>query len=190
MKKLVILIICIVIFVFSIICGFLINAYMNFSKKESEFISEDNKIIKNNNEIINTSVADEIVSPNAIVIKTQKYAKCGHIKTEKESVPRDIINLNKEKVEEYYSDWKIDSYSSNEISISKINYGICDEHYILRESNGYISISCKNDIGEYIFKGLTDISTQYLSTEDLEKLQKGIEVIGKENLNKCLEDFE
>ena len=60
----------------------------------------------------------------------------------------------------------------------------------MRESNGCISISCKNDIGEYIFKGLTDISTQYLSAEDLEKLQKGIEVIGKENLNKCLEDFE
>ena len=48
----------------------------------------------------------------------------------------------------------------------------------------------KNDIGEYIFKGLTDISVQYLPEEDLVKIQKGIEIVGKDNLNKFLEDFE
>ena len=66
----------------------------------------------------------------------------------------------------------------------------CPEHYVLRESNGFISISCKNDSGEYIFKGLTDISIQYLPEEDRVKLTQGIKVVGREALNEYLEDFE
>ena len=77
-----------------------------------------------------------------------------------------------------------------QIKLSRKSSGICSEHYVLRESDGYLSISCKNDIGEYIFKGLTDISVQYLPEEDLVKIQKGIEIVGKDNLNKFLEDFE
>ena len=84
----------------------------------------------------------------------------------------------------------MDEFTTNEIKLSRNNVGICDEHYIIRESDGYISISVKNDIGEYIFKGLTDIPVQYLAEEDLAKLEQGIEVIGRENLNKFLEDFE
>ena len=93
-------------------------------------------------------------------------------------------------MQKYYVGWNIDEFSASEIKISRNNSGICEEHYILRESDGYISISRKNDIGEYIFKGLTDISIQYLPEEDLIRLEKGIEVIGKESLNKFLEDFE
>lgn len=188
MKKWLIIGLCIFIFIFSILCGFLINSYKKFLKEQGE--SPSILVQDNIDDVIDTSMPDVIVSPNAEVISNQKYSKCGHVIVTKDIVPREIINLNKDKVEEFYKDWNIDKFSSNEINISKINYGICDEHYILRESDGYISISCKNDIGEYIFKGLTDISTQYLPNEDLERLKNGIEVVGRENLNKLLEDFE
>ena len=140
--------------------------------------------------IVDTSSSDAIVSPNAKVIKTENFKKCGHTSTISEMVPREIVNLNKQKVEEYYSEWNMESFDVNEIKLSRKSSGICSEHYVLRESDGYLSISCKNDIGEYIFKGLTDISVQYLPEEDLVKIQKGIEIVGKDNLNKFLEDFE
>ena len=189
MKKWVIAILVVLLFIVSAIAGFIVRSFINFSKEEKE----DNRIVlaeENVDKLVDTSSKDVIVSPNAQVILTEKFQKCGHTRTKKEEAPREIINLDKEKVQEYYNGWNIDEFSANEIKLSRNSAGICDEHYIIRESNGYISISCKNDIGEYIFKGLTNIPVQYLAEEDLAKLEQGIEVVGRENLNKFLEDFE
>ena len=188
MKKWVIVVLIIALFIVSVICGFIINSFINFSEKkeQSQAVLADNEKEKT----VDTSSSDVTISPNAQVISTQKFEKCGHTTTVREIVPREIVNLNQEKVQKYYDGWNIDEFSASEIKISRNNSGICEEHYILRESDGYISISRKNDIGEYIFKGLTDISIQYLPEEDLIRLEKGIEVIGKESLNKFLEDFE
>lgn len=188
MKKWVVIVLIIILFIISVACGFLIHSYSNFSKNNNEkhaVLAEDKK-----EETLNTSSSDVVVSPNAEVVLVQKFEKCGHISNTKEIVPREIINLNKEKVQDYYKGWNIDKFEANEIQLSKTNLGLCNEHYILRESDGYISISCKNDIGEYIFKGLTDISVQYLPQEDLDKLNNGIEIVGRNNLNKFLEDYE
>ena len=56
-------------------------------------------------------------------------------------------------MQKYYEGWNIDEFTANEIKISRNNSGICEEHYILRESDGYISINRKNDIGDTFLKG-------------------------------------
>jgi hypothetical protein len=189
MKKWILVGALIFLFIASVFCGFMINSYINFSKKKDKNIAilAENTI---GGESVDTTYVEETVSPNAIVIITEIYKKCGHTITKREEVPREIVNLNEEKVKEYYKDWNVDEFSSEEIKISREKNGICDEHYILRESDGYISISAKNDIGEFIFKALTDIPVQYLPEEDYKNLEKGIEIVGKDNLNKFLEDFE
>lgn len=189
MRKWIMIIMIIVIFMLSVVSGFIVKSFINFSGKKND---ENPAVLAENidNQVIDTSAKDVIVSPNAEVVLTQYYKGCGHSITKREMAPREIVNLSKEKVQEFYNDWSIDNFSSNEITLSRSVNGICDEHYILRISDGYISISCKNDIGEYIFKGLTDISVQYLAKEDIEKLEQGIEVVGRERLNKILEDFE
>lgn len=189
MKKWIIVISLIIVFCISVLCGFMIKSYINFSKKDSVNIAilADNSTKENS---IDTSYYEQTVSPNCEVVMVQKYKKCGHSITQREEAPREIINLNKDKVQEYYNGWNIDSFKTDEIVVSRDNPGICEEHYILRESDGYISISTKNDIGEYIFKGLTDISVQYLPEDDLKKLEHGIEIVGRDNLNSFLEDFE
>lgn len=189
-KKYIIIILAIILLIVSVVCGFLIRSFTNFSKEQ-----EGNQAIlaeEQNEKIVGTSYSDIKISPNAQVQTTQTFNKCGHTTTNNNIVPRDIVNLSKEEVEEYYTNqgYNIEELTSEKICLSRKTQGICEQHYILRESDGYISISCKNDIGEYIFKGLTDISVQYLAEEDLMELQKGIEVIGKDNLNKFLEDFE
>ncbi len=189
MKKWVIAILIVLLFIVSAMAGFIVRSFINFSKgdkKENNIVLAEEKIDK----IVDASSKEVTVSPNAEVVLTEYFQKCGHTKTWKEIAPREIVNLNREKVEEFYKDWNVDEFSANQIRLSRTNKGICDEHYMIRESNGYISISIKNDIGECIFKGLTDIPVQYLTEEDIAKLEKGIEVVGKENLNKFLEDFE
>ena len=189
MRKWGIIALIIILFVLSIVSGFFIKSAINFSRDKSE---ENNVVLANEleDESVKTGANDIMVSPNAEVITTEYFKRCGHTITKKEQVPREIVNLNEDKVKEYYNDWNLDEFTANEIKLSRKTPGICGEHYILRESDGFISISCKNDSGEYIFKGLTDISVQYLPEEDLKKLEKGIEVVGRENLNKFLEDYE
>lgn len=187
MRKWLIIIALIIIFILSIISGFIVKSYINFSSKKED---SNQNVLANNDDIINTSSVNETVSPNAKVIITETFQKCGHTVNRKEDVPREIINLNKEKVEEYYKGWNVDEFGASEIKISRKNKGICNEHYIIGEFNGFIGISIKNDIGERIFKGVTDISVQYLPEEDLERLKQGIEIVGKDSLNKFLEDFE
>lgn len=191
MRKWVVVLLLVIVFVLSVISGFLVRSFINFSKKEergNDVVLADNN--ENDNQVIDTSSVNATVSPNAEVTMTELFKKCGHTVVTKEIVPREIVNLDIEKVKEYYKDWNVDEFNSNEIKISRTNKGICNEHYVLRESDGFISINVKNDIGEYIFKGRTDISVQYLPEEDLRKFEQGIEVIGRDNLNKFLEDFE
>ena len=191
MRKWVVVLLLVIVFVLSVISGFLVRSFINFYKKEergNDVVLADNN--ENDNQVIDTSSVNATVSPNAEVTITELFKKCGHTVVTKEIVPREIVNLDIEKVKEYYKDWNIDEFNSNEIKISRTNSGICNEHYVLRESDGFISINVKNDIGEYIFKGRTDISVQYLPEEDLRKFEQGIEVIGRDNLNKFLEDFE
>lgn len=188
MKKWTIIVLVIIIFLLSIISGFIVKSYINFSGKKEE--SNQAVLANKEDEVVDTGSINETVSPNAKVIMTETFEKCGHTLTIKEDVPREIVNLTQDKVELYYKGWNIEQFSKNEIKISRKNKGICNEHYIIGESNGFISISTKNDIGEYIFKGLTDIPVQYLPEEDLNRIEKGIEIVGKENLNKFLEDFE
>ena len=188
-NKWIIILGCIVLFLLSVWCGFIVNSYINFSKKSSEnsAILAENIVDENS---VKTNAYQEAVSPNAEVIATITYKRCGHIISRRTEAPREIINLCEDDVKEYYKNWNLDKFSSKEIFLSKEEKGICDEHYVLRESNGYISISSKNDIGEYIFKGMTDIPVQYLPEEDMNKLELGIEIVRKDNLNKFLEDFE
>lgn len=63
-------------------------------------------------------------------------------------------------------------------------------HYILKDILGYIEVYCLDENNqEYLYKK-TNIPTVYLAQEDIENLKKGIEVVGAEEMNKMLEDFE
>ena len=63
-------------------------------------------------------------------------------------------------------------------------------HFLLKSENGYIYIYYLSENNEEILYKKTTISVDYLSPEDIDDLEAGIEVVGIETLNKMLEDFE
>ncbi len=63
-------------------------------------------------------------------------------------------------------------------------------HYLIKDQEGYICIYYLNEDNEELLYKKTNISTEYLSQKDVDDLAIGIEVIGIEELNKVLEDFE
>ena len=70
------------------------------------------------------------------------------------------------------------------------NLGEETTHFLLKSENGYIYIYYLSENNEEILYKKTTISVDYLSPEDIDDLEAGIEVVGIETLNKMLEDFE
>lgn len=147
--------------------------------------------IKNNEILIETSSnEDTMISPTAILRMIQFYEDCGHIIKEEYNVPEAIVNMTESEIKEYYNGWEIRAFSEDMIEIYKENEGICDEHYTVKDINGYITVYIKNSNGEEKMIRKTEILTKYLSEEDQIILKNGINVVGKKDLESLLEDFE
>lgn len=61
---------------------------------------------------------------------------------------------------------------------------------MLKEKDGNIAIFELDQNNNQIFLEDTEIATEYLAEEDLEKIQQGITIYTKKELNKTIEDFE
>lgn len=102
-----------------------------------------------------------------------------------------IINISSEVTDECTAEWE--EYNSEiQKKFEEVNsdLGENNTHYLLKNENGYIYVYYLDEKNvEYLYKRTT-ISVDYLSPEDVDDLDIGIEVVGSEELNKILEDFE
>lgn len=172
----------------SIICGIIIWLGVARKNKKVE-IGQSEKNLQSQI-ITTTSNEQDVILPSEKLVMKQHYKKCGHTVTNEFPIPEDIVNMTKEQVEKYYFGWNIEKFSEKELIINRDYPGICEEHYIVRDSQGSVNVYSKNDKGEESIVYATDVNTKYLPKEDREKLQNGIEIIGKDNLYTLLEDYE
>lgn len=180
-----------VIIVFS--SGFICYGILNMEKGNrsiNEGISDLSEQVIIDNTLIVSSSDEERVLPTAELQIKQYYKKCGHTTVNEFSVPEDIVNMDKNQLQKYYFGWNIDYFSSKSISISRVCDGICDEHYIVKDVDGLVNVYNFDDKNNEELVYSTKINTKYLPKEDWEKLQIGIEIVGKENLSLLLEDYE
>ena len=133
---------------------------------------------------------EEKISPNAMITKKIYYKGCGHTINEYEKADDEIINLNRQELQEKYQDWKIEEFTGKQIILSKEEEESCNEHYILREKDGTIAVYIIKDDGNEELKEVTHIATEYLTDTDRAKIELGIRANGMEELNSILEDFE
>jgi len=61
---------------------------------------------------------------------------------------------------------------------------------LIKEKDGNIAIFKLDPNNNQTFLEDTEIATEYLAEEDLEKIKQGITVYTKKELNKTIEDFE
>ncbi len=173
-------------FVFSIGIGYY---YSSLWKKENISVMEENNTI-NRNIVTETVSSEEIVSYNASFALKKYYDKCGHSKINYSELPKELINLTEKELEDLYSTWRVEEFSKDNVVLAQNIDSICDEHYVLKLIEDNVEIySVKNADDLELFK-TTNISKQYLTTTDIEQLEKGIYVYGNGNLNSALEDFE
>ena len=135
---------------------------------------------------------DEKVSPNAHITRTVFYEECGHEITETEVAQSQYINLTEEEFKEKIEKegYQLGSFSSLDIIIYKQSDGICPEHYVIGEENGFINIYKIDENGETKLYDVTNIYLEYLPDEEKEKIKNTIELLGREELNLFLENLE
>ena len=98
--------------------------------------------------------------------------------------------MTEEELKERFSDWEVQKFTPTEIVLYKEVEEFCNEHYLLKEENGYITIYKLDENDNAEFFNTTEIPTEYLAEEDLEQIKNGMKVYTDVELNKTLEDFE
>lgn len=189
----------IVIIGVTIVLGFFVGFY----------IYKINQIDENNLKVAEKTVEDECtelaeklnlkqanakekkISPNSTLIIKKYYKTCNHtIQTSEQITDEGLINLTEEEFTEKYKGWEIKEFKPEKIIIYKEIDDFCNEHYLLKEKNGYIAIYKLDKDNKETLEKLTDITVEYLPQKDAEEIKNGIRVYTKAELNRTIQDFE
>lgn len=178
------------IIVISIILVFLVSIYIGIKISSSQGSVDDVEIESITDSLETTASEDEKISPNAILILRTYYEKCTHINEEIETISSELVNINKEELQQKYPECQIEKFEKDEVILKKTIDEWCEEHFVLKDENGYIVVYNIGENGEENIYLNTNITTEYLPETDKHALQKGLYMYGKEELNELLQDFE
>ena len=196
----------IIISVVLAICAGIATYFIVRQNKKSETIPETNTYISEkiedecteeykeeqmaNQNTTAVSSTEEKVAANAILILKKYYTKCDHTINEYVELPKELVNLTKEQVQEKYSDWEVIGFEKGKITLYKEFDDVCGEHFKLKIEDGKVVVYTVNNDGTETLYEKTNISSEYLTETDLLNMQDGLEIYGKEELNQVIEDFE
>ena len=182
--------------ILALITGFAIGAIIdnnrtdNLGQLQEPKISDNKNELSNEIQIVTTSITEEKTTPNTLLIFNTYHKQCEHITTEKKDITEELVNKTKREIEEIYEDWHLQEFSVAEVSLLKEIPGICNEHYVIKDYNGYVYVYLLDANEKETLYQITEIVTSYLPQTDQIALKEGIKVIGKEKLNATLEDYE
>ena len=192
-KKYIIISIALATVIAGIIVGILLfdrNNTTNLRPESGTRLAQNIVNMKNEIDIVQTVNTQIQTSPNCLFVFETYYKECGHTQIQREDIPKEFVNQTEEDLQEKYKEFEIKEFTTMQVTFYTEKTGICDEHYIVKENNGYVAIYTENSFGKETLKETTEIVTSYLPETDLVRLREGIKVIGKENLNAIIEDYE
>ena len=184
----------VLIIIISMGIGFVFAKVAN-SKKVSKTKSEltiDNLIIENKIEedVLETSFEDDRIEPDTKLILKKKFIDCKHTISKEVELPGELINLSLEELKLKYPEWKIEEFDDDLVVLYKEVSGICTEHFIIKTGDDFIEVYSLDEKYDTKLYEITNTSIEYLTEDDLEKLEEGIYVYGLQELNSTLENFE
>ena len=157
------------------------------STKISEIIEDDIK----EQELKPVIAEEKRIAVNAQLILKKYFTQCDHTINEYTEIPEECVNMTKEELQKQYPEWEVIGFEPNKIILYKEFNDVCGEHFKLKIEDGKINIYLINKDGTETLYEKTNISSEYLTETDLININNGtLEVYGKEELNKTIEDFE
>lgn len=180
-----------------VIAGVLVGLFLGNSGKTSDLESESEtklasnlQSIENEMKIATTSNIEIKTSPNCLFVFEVYYKQCEHTLTEKKEILPDCVNKTEEELQDKYKEWKIKEFTNTMVTFYQEKDEICDEHYVIKDNDGYVAIYKVDSLGNETLKEKTEIVTTYLPDTDKNRLKEGIKVNGQEELNATIEDYE
>ena len=143
-----------------------------------------------NQNLLETNSDEEKISPNCSFTIRTYYKGCGHITTEYNNIPDELVNKTETELNEMYPEYMVETFKSNEVVVYVENEGECGEHYLVKDLDGKVVIYEKLSDGTERLLEETSITTDYLPETDKIQMKDGIEVNGKQELNQLIEDYE
>lgn len=187
----------VVMAIITIIAGFIVGLVLASKNKTSNLepeieskLARETQNIQNELDSIATSHRETKTSPSTLFVFETYYQGCQHTTIKKDEIPIKCVNQTEEKLQKTYRDWKIKEFNNGEVTFYQEKEGICEEHYLIKEHNGYVAIYTVDNLGKETLKETTEIVTNYLPETDKLRLKEGIKVYGQENLNATIEDYE
>ena len=191
----------IAIIVVGITLGFLTGLYLykittiDTKKEIAETVEDESTEIadlsnEEISELIQTNNNQEKTSPNCVITLKVYYEVCEHLIETRKNIEEAEVNLTEEELKQKFTEWEVQKFTPNEIVLYKEVNEFCNEHFLLKEKDGYIAIYKLDENNNEKFLRTTEISTEYLANQDLEKITNGIKIYTEKELNKTLEDFE
>lgn len=201
MKKIIVIIILIIIVGgISGLVGYMaynpLNNISNINNNISDQIELQMQIAEQDNNIYNQenhqTVA--IIENNKIIPSTKMIYKYYYTEDNITQIVEDVpayflINLTKKDLEENFSEWQIEEFSSEEVVLKKIIEGQSTQHYIIKDYDGYLAIYYNTPLLENILKDITDIPIDSLSKDEQDNIINGLEIDGEENLRILIENY-
>lgn len=200
MNKIITALICAIVILGAIITGVVIS---NQNEEKEEIKVETNVADENildectdeyeemqEAEMLETDAQEEKISPNCSFTIRTYYKGCGHITSQYNNIPEDLVNKTEQELKEMYPEYMVETFKSNEVVVYIEKEGECGEHYLVKDLNGTVVIYERLNDGTKKLLEETGISTDYLPETDKVQMQNGIEVNGKQELNQLIEDYE
>lgn len=139
--------------------------------------------------VIETIVEETKISPYAKLIIEKKFTKCGHTTVEVIDVPNELINMTEKEIMKKYENWEVRSFNSKEVSLYREISANCNDHFVLKDKDGFLAIYTNVTDDKMNLKEVTDIDVSSLPSGDMENLKRGIFIYGQDELSSILEDF-
>lgn len=182
----------------AIISGFFVGIRLYNAKDSSNELANNVENISNNNLINNvtnieilTSASEEKISIDTEIVEEIYYTECDHLIRATKRDIKNLVNMTKEELARKYPDWEIKEFSSERVVLYKEEQDFCNEHYLVKDVDGYVTVYSMNNNDKIIEQAeVTEIETRYLTETDQEDLKEGIKVYTEQKLNKLIEDFE
>lgn len=184
----------VILFIVSIGIGLAISFVKRNGKVDisAQNISGNTTKVGSQEELTQETSTEEIkILPDTVFIVETKYEDCKHTEINEYEAPNEVINLTEEEFEEEYPEYIVVSFSEDEVSLYNLAEGLCNEHYkITVDDNEMVIVyKLKSNYDTEIYE-TTEISSEYLTSEDRKELEEGIYIYGTTELNSTLENFE
>lgn len=186
-------------FCFILIVFLIIGFYYGYELVQNKKIGEYSALSYEKNDIdedvIETNFEEDKIRYDTLILVENVYNKCNHKENETISVSEEMINMKEDEAKEYFETkgYSVLEFSPNKIKLLKEEDKICKEHFVIKFGNAddlFLSVYKKDDNDELRLYRETDIAREFLTNIDNENFEEGIDVYGKDNVEKVLEDYE